>query len=244
MNKKTTHIKSILLILTLLAGNTGLSKQSEKELRDGWKELEGCELVESKGNDGDSFHVMHLDKEYVFRLYLVDCPETDIEMIGRNVEQIQDFGAPLEKLLIAGKLATGLTKELLSKPFKVLTKGENAMGQTALGRSYAFVTTSKGEDLGEILLEHGLARSHGRDAEAPTVRSDLQGKYDRIADRIKRGNVGAWGKKEVKLPTNSLVNSADLARAKREVREMQRENREHIKGLVTSLGEENIEIQD
>jgi endonuclease YncB( thermonuclease family) len=242
MNNKTLIINASLILNLALISN-GLSRQTEKELRDGWRELEGCELVEASGNDGDSFHVEHLGKEYVFRLYLVDCPETDIEMISRNVEQIQDFEAPLEKLLITGKLASELTKTLLDRPFTILTKGENAMGRTQLGRSYAFVTTSKGEDLGEVLLEHGLARSHGRNTSAPSIRNDLQDKYDRIAERSKRQRIGAWGEKEVKLPSNSLVSSGDLSRAKREARDIQKENKTELKELASSLGEENLEIQ-
>lgn len=241
MNKITQTLPTLFLILLLT--NQALSSQSEKELQDGWKELHGCKLIEASGNDGDSFHVEHLGKEYVFRLYLVDCPETDIFMITRNIEQIQDFGAPLEKLLIAGKLATELTKKLLSKPFTVLTKGENAMGRSELGRNYAFVTTSNNKDLGEIILEHGLGRSHGKSVDAPSMRSDLRSKYDRLAEREKRKGSGAWGKKEVKLSLTSLISNGDVSRAKREVKEFERENKEMFKNLASSLGKEEVEIQ-
>src|SRR5262245_28667425 len=42
-----------------------------------WEVLEGCRLVEAGARDGDSFHVRHRDREYVFRLYFADAPETD-----------------------------------------------------------------------------------------------------------------------------------------------------------------------
>jgi endonuclease YncB( thermonuclease family) len=242
-NKSNTVVYILLVLLGIGTIYPSHANEKIKELRGGWKELEGCKLVEASGNDGDSFHVEHLGKEYVFRLYLVDCPETDIEMIGRNVEQIQDFEAPLEKLLITGKLATELTKTLLSRPFTVLTKGEDAMGRSQLGRSYAFVTTSKGEDLGEVLLEHGLARSHGKDTDAPTMHSNLRQKYDRIAERSKRQDIGAWGKKEIELSSNSLVSVGDLSRAKREIKELQKENKDNLENLAASLGKENLEIQ-
>ena len=48
--------------------------------RDGsreWVVLENCRLIMNPANDGDSFHASAGDKEYLFRLYLVDAPETD-----------------------------------------------------------------------------------------------------------------------------------------------------------------------
>lgn len=221
---------------------TSIAKQEKKDLGDGWEELTNCKLIKTEGNDGDSFHVEHGGKEYVFRLYLADCPETDIQKLGRNMEQMVDFGAPLEKIIIAGKLASILSDEILSKPFKILTKWEDAMGQSKLGRSYAFVETSKGEDFGEILVTHGLARSHGRNTSAPQISQNLQEKYDRIAERAQRQGLGAWGKGEVKLPTGSLLSSADLSKAKREAKYLEREKREEFRNLSKSLGKENISI--
>jgi len=40
-----------------------------------WQELTGCKFAEQDFNDGDSFHVKHKGKEYIFRLYFVDTPE-------------------------------------------------------------------------------------------------------------------------------------------------------------------------
>ena len=48
--------------------------------RDGskdWVVLENCQLVPNAANDGDSFHVNANGKQYMFRLYFVDAPETD-----------------------------------------------------------------------------------------------------------------------------------------------------------------------
>jgi hypothetical protein len=42
-----------------------------------WIVLEDCRLIPNPANDGDSFHVSAGEKEYLFRLYLVDAPETD-----------------------------------------------------------------------------------------------------------------------------------------------------------------------
>jgi endonuclease YncB( thermonuclease family) len=48
--------------------------------RDGskaWIILKDCRFIANPANDGDSFHVSVGDKEYLFRLYFVDAPETD-----------------------------------------------------------------------------------------------------------------------------------------------------------------------
>ena len=52
-----------------------------------WIVLENCRLIVNPANDGDSFHVSVGEKEYIFRLYLVDAPETDEMNPGRLVEQ-------------------------------------------------------------------------------------------------------------------------------------------------------------
>ena len=41
--------------------------------------LDNCVLVMNRFSDGDSFHVSAKGKEYIFRLYFVDAPETDAE---------------------------------------------------------------------------------------------------------------------------------------------------------------------
>src|SRR5439155_1807394 len=63
--------------------------------RDGskqWIVLNNCRLIANAANDGDSFHVSAGEKEYIFRLYLVDAPETDEMTPGRLVEQANYFG--------------------------------------------------------------------------------------------------------------------------------------------------------
>jgi len=62
--------------------------------RDGskdWIVLENCRLIVNPANDGDSFHVSVGEKEYLFRLYLVDAPETDAMTPARLVEQAKYF---------------------------------------------------------------------------------------------------------------------------------------------------------
>jgi endonuclease YncB( thermonuclease family) len=207
------------------------SKMGQEDLRDGWVKLTGCKLVESESNDGDSFRVIHNKKEYVFRLYLVDAPETDINHLQRNLEQQNHFEAPIEKLIATGLLAKRLSEKTLAKPFTVITKFEDARGQTKLGRSYAFVESGEGKDLGKLLLEHGLARSYGRNADAPKIRSDLRSTYDRIEERAKRTKLGSWGPGEIKLPSQALLSSGDIAKALRETRAFGRENKDTLKSV-------------
>ena len=53
--------------------------------------LKSCRLIPNPANDGDSFHVSAGEKEYIFRLYLVDAPETDALVPTRLVEQSKYF---------------------------------------------------------------------------------------------------------------------------------------------------------
>ena len=50
-----------------------------------WVTLENCQLVSNPSNDGDSFHVRADNKEYIFRLYFVDAPETDAASPARLI---------------------------------------------------------------------------------------------------------------------------------------------------------------
>jgi len=44
--------------------------------------LDGCQLVDDKDNDGDSFRIKHGNSEYTLRLYFVETP-----VINRNNNQ-------------------------------------------------------------------------------------------------------------------------------------------------------------
>ncbi|MGB0991168.1 MAG: thermonuclease family protein [Akkermansiaceae bacterium] len=145
------------------------------------KVYEGCRWVNENGNDGDSFSVEWKDpknpkvekKKMVIRLYGVDCMETsDVKphSIDRLVVQGLYFGIHKKDMgkdkfkwtKKLGSEATAFTRnKLRGKPFTVTTWHEHAMGQRK-GRIYAYVTTSKGEDLGELLVRNGLARIHGK----------------------------------------------------------------------------------
>jgi competence ComEA-like helix-hairpin-helix protein len=163
---------------------------------DEWETISSCRLIDNAANDGDSFHVNADGEERIFRLYFVDTPEAESGgyVEGRVAEQAEEFGITEEESVEMGKKAAAFTRAVLSRPFKVTTRGQNAMGASALKREYAFVETADGEDLGEMLVGRGLARSFGEDAAAMgKSATSLRSKYDRLEAKARSGRLGAWG---------------------------------------------------
>jgi competence ComEA-like helix-hairpin-helix protein len=159
-----------------------------------WVDLKGCKMAENASNDGDSFHVKHKGREYVFRLYFVDAPETSLLIPDRVGEQANAFETTKEEVLEAGKGAAVFTKKRLGRDFKVSTRWEDARGMSRGGRHYAFVETAEGEDLGELLLAAGWARSYGMKAATKSSSAgQLQQRYDRLEQKARRAGVGIWG---------------------------------------------------
>ena len=165
------------------------------EARSGdWITLENCRLVPNAANDGDSFHVNVNGKEYIFRLYLVDAPETDAVNPARLVEQAKYFAITVPQAIEVGQAAKEFTGEKLSELFTVFTRMSDAMGRSKLERFYAFVQTKEG-DLGEQLVCNGLARNYGFKAVPPGLKSSRQEveKLQQFEDEAKREKIGGWG---------------------------------------------------
>lgn len=166
--------------------------------------------MDNESNDGDSFHVKVDGEERIFRLYFVDTPESESGgyVTERVAEQAKQFGITEEESVEMGKKAAAFTRSVLSRPFKVTTRGQNAMGASRLKREYAFVTTADGEDLGEMLVSRGLARSFGEDAAPPRATvAALRSKYDKLEEKARRDRLGAWGDGAA-TPTIELPNSS------------------------------------
>src|SRR6266550_3713482 len=89
----------------------GVGVGAEKD----WVKLERCELIPNPANDGDSFHVRANDKEYIFRLYLVDAPETDAINPARLIEQAKYFGISVPQVIELGEAAKAFAREKLAK---------------------------------------------------------------------------------------------------------------------------------
>lgn len=156
-----------LLVLTAPVLTLTAQQRNDGGSSGGWEVLEGCTLVPGAALDGDSFHVRHEDREYIFRLYFVDAPETDSRLSQRMMDQAAYFGISTNDIAAGGELATEFTrKELGAGEFTVMTRWQNAMGRSSLARFYAVVLV-RGENLAAQLVENGLARVYGYRANWP-----------------------------------------------------------------------------
>jgi len=169
-----------------------------------WITLQGGHYLIKRPNDGDSFHVSVEGHEYIFRLYFVDAPETSAEFRDRVEEQAKYFGVTVDQVLEVGDLAKQFTREKLTEPFLVRTCWEDAGGRSRMQRFYAFVQTRTG-DLGEQLVENGLARSHPATAK-PEGLTSAAAEWQRLMaleQKAKREKVGGWGASENRMATRA-----------------------------------------
>jgi len=146
-----------ILAIALLAATAASAAELQR--------LDGVVLVGSRGNDGDSFRILHQGREFNLRLYYVDCPEsqaTTTSDASRLREQTRYFGLPnANRTLHYGQQASAFTQKKLAKPFTVHTAYATAPGRSREGRIYGFVITGDGQNLATLLVKNGYARSHG-----------------------------------------------------------------------------------
>jgi len=188
------HFRHNTTFLAIAFFCTAIVDVSARDTSKDWVVLENCRLIANLANDGDSFHVSVGTKEYLFRLYLVDAPETDEMTPRRLIEQAKYFSITVPQAIEVGRAAKDFTREKLSQPFTVFTRMSDAMGQSRLERFYAFVETKQG-DLGEQLVRNGLARSYGFKTAPPGLTSsriEIE-KLQHFEDEAKREKIGAWG---------------------------------------------------
>lgn len=149
--------------------------------------------MDNRYNDGDSFRVRQGDREFVFRLYFVDAPETDHGFGERVREQALYFGVTTSAVVQVGQEAAAFVKQQLSGTFTVITRWQAAQGRSKLPRFYAFVQAN-GQDLGRQLVSQGMARVYGVRATTPegesaeTARAQLLG----LEDTARHERLGAW----------------------------------------------------
>jgi endonuclease YncB( thermonuclease family) len=132
-----------------------------------WVKLEKVSLRSDPSNDGDSFHAACNGKSYYFRLYFVDCPETQNRLKDRILEQAQVFGMDPKYVHKMGKVAEDFARDRLKQPFTVWTEWMDAQGDSGVQRFFAFVRDADGRDLGQELVGNGLARVYGAQADHP-----------------------------------------------------------------------------
>ena len=164
-----------------------------------WVLLEDCRFVSRSTNDGDSFRVAADGKEYTFRLYFVDCPETQRlpSSPGRINDQGRYFaGLTDSEVLAFGKDARTFTANLLGRsPFTIFTRWERVFDSQ---RFYAHVRfpAAQGQpaDLAEALVSAGFARIHTSGADHPLGLSERQQhQHLRSLERKARASrLGAW----------------------------------------------------
>ncbi len=188
-----TKLRQKIGLLAFVIGCAAQVDVGARESKD-WIVLENCRLISNPANDGDSFHASSGAREYIFRLYMVDAPETDAMTPGRLIEQAKYFAITVPQAIEVGQAAKEFTRQKLSEPFTVFTHMSDAMGRSRLERFYAFVQTKDG-DLGEQLVRNGLARNFGFKAVPPGLRnSRLElAKLQQFEDQARQERIGGRG---------------------------------------------------
>jgi endonuclease YncB( thermonuclease family) len=173
-----------------------------------WQKLENCRLAHDQYMDGDSFHVLHQGKNYIFRLYFVDCPETDTSFPKRVADQMHDFGLASDKAVVAAGLKSKeFTIKMLAGQFTVLTKWEDARGNSRQPRNYAVILVGN-KNLAEELARAGLARAFGMPADYPDAAraKSFKDNLRRLQANAIRQKLGAFaGTSRVLAPTETAV---------------------------------------
>jgi DNA uptake protein ComE-like DNA-binding protein len=189
-----THLRHKIALVAVVILLTATVDLGARDGTKDWVVLENCRLIMNPANDGDSFHASVGAKEYLFRLYLVDAPETDALTPGRLVEQAKYFEITVPQAIEVGEAAKAFTQQKLSQPFTVFTRMTDAMGRSKMERFYAFVQTREG-DLGEQLVRNGLARNYGFKAVPPGLRNSRleMERLQRFEDEARQEKIGGWG---------------------------------------------------
>ena len=129
-----------------------------------WETLENVRLAPGDSVDGDSFRVVHRGKEYTFRIFYVDAPETNNHYPERIRGQARYFSIKTPEALELGGEATKFTREFLSKPFTVHTDWSDGWGATT---RYRAIVERGDRELGAELVRNGLARVSGFIPDSP-----------------------------------------------------------------------------
>ncbi len=203
LQRRPSPVKKTLLALALSL-TTVVAHAEEK-----WQTYENCTLLQNAANDGDSFHVRAGGKEYIFRLYFVDTPETDASLPERVAEQAKYFHVMVPQTLQIGIEAERFTRARLGRPFTVVTCKQDARGRSHLPRYFAFVEIGQ-EDLAETLVANGLARIYGATATRPAGK-DPETEHRRLQQlesNARSQKLGGWGVETGRLNTRAVTAKA------------------------------------
>ena len=199
--KRQTSVLSFTLRAVLVGGLIGwmgqagcLNRRIAAAPDGGWNVLRHCRLIPHAGNDGDSFHVRHENRHYIFRLYFVDAPETDGALMQRMSQQAAYWGISTAQVRELGLQAAAVAREQLDGTFTVYTKFVDARGRSSRKRYFAFVDV-EGAYLAEELVARGLARVYGFRDRLPdgiSKRRFLR-RLQAAEAKAKKQRRGAWG---------------------------------------------------
>src|SRR5262245_40505679 len=182
----------ILFTLTLLVllGVVEASAQKAPSAKP-FQRFDGCVLAPDEWTDGDSFRVRLPDGRLeTFRLYFVDTTESRSRG-KRSDEQAAYFGLTRADAVKLGQEAKAFTAAALQRPFTIQTRWRKVVGPT---RYYAFVFTTDGNDLAELLIRNGLARIYGTRTPLPDGRDSrtyLATLRD-LENQAKSARLGGW----------------------------------------------------
>lgn len=177
-----------------------------------WQTYQNCTLLPNAANDGDSFHVRAGGKEYIFRLYFVDTPETDASLPERVAEQAKYFHVTVPQTLQVGIEAERFTRAKLGRPFTVMTCKQDARGRSHLPRYFAFIEMGR-EDLAESLVANGLARVYGATAKTPAGQEPEaeNRKLKQLEITARSQKLGGWGVESGRLNTRAAAPQSSAA---------------------------------
>ncbi|MDE0838069.1 MAG: thermonuclease family protein [Kiritimatiellae bacterium] len=178
-----------------------------------WRDLRRCALVPNKYNDGDSFHATWHGREYIFRLYYVDTPESDLSLEERVKEQAEYWDVAPGDIPALAKAATTFTEKFLEDGFTVYTQYDTARGRSKLKRYYAMIRVDD-VYLSEALVGAGLARIYGNWSPMlpdGTTDNKYKARLRAAEHKAKRDGLGAWARKNRKGAVNApKVVNADV----------------------------------
>src|SRR5438067_12901684 len=97
-----------------------------------WATLQGGHYLVKRANDGDSFHVSVEGKEYIFRLYFVDAPETTPGFRDRVEGKANYSGVTADRVWQVGDLANQLRRGRRTEPFLWRPGGEEPAGRSRM----------------------------------------------------------------------------------------------------------------
>ena len=181
------------IALACVCGLPALLVTSPVPAAERWYTFRGCSLLNNPANDGDSFHVRHGRNEYIFRLYFVDTPESDGQIPERVRQQAEHWNMSTQDVVRLGRTAADFTRKVLRGEFTVLTRFEDAMGQSRLKRFYA-VVTAENESLDEALIRNGLAGVYGEIVDLPdgTPARDHVQRLKALEREARKQKAGGW----------------------------------------------------